>query len=722
MEFLKVLSNAWMHKELVWILLQIHSVASLITFPDLSTTKCYVKEGDVNIGVITQVYEPGTGDLYCGNQLQNDRVLQAVEAVVWAVDEINRKGTLLPGIDLGYVILDNCGEKITAIAQAMAFVKEANANQPNTPASQISTCQPRDKQFNVIGVIGLEDSDVAQSVSNVMALFNISVLSTLGTNHQIMEPSRKYHDYLFYMTPADQLQGKAMVALMKHFGWTYSALIYSEGVYGEQGAKYIERLLGPNDTCLAMIKELKVNAQLHDFQHIFNELDTVQKARAVLLFLSKEHTRSFFEVVKRNGLENQYIWIGSDTLTSFTGAEVSGAFSVTPKFSVSNQFRDYYKRIIETPTNNRDNPWMNELWAVLHNCSWTSTDPQLSCNNQAISSVNQEVSAEASAYIDAVNVLAEALNAYISTSCNNAFNDKSLLSRCINGRRLLPYIKNVSFLGQSDRIQFGKNGNVLSGFQLQYFENNSNHWSYIGDWNGVSETIRISEPLKINWESYIGFSINDNEIPRSVCSLPCTVKEYKVLGSSSCCWECKRCKANEIIVGNSICEDCPPQMWPDSRASMVCEDLEDTYLDWGDSEAIPLWFCSIIGMIGCVIVGVFYFIKRDNKLIKASNLELSAITLAGAFLTYMTMLVMMGKPNTGRCAMERFGFDNALAILVVPLMVKVNRSFRIYQASKKGNKDVVFIGRTSQLAFCIGVLLMQVILCIARNTLTLYSF
>ena len=149
-------------------------------------------------------------------------------------------------------------------------------------------------------------------------------------------------------------------------------------------------------------------------------------------------------------------------------------------------------------------------------------------------------------------------------------------------------------------------------------------------------------------------------------------------------------------------------MWPDESTSKICETIESTYLDWGDPKAVPLWFCSIIGMIGCVIIGVFFFIKRKNKLIRASNFELSAITLAGAFLSYMTMLVTIGKPNAGRCAMERFGFDNALAILVVPLMVKVNRSFRIYQASKKGNKDVVFIGRASQLAFCIGVLLMQV--------------
>ena len=709
MEFSKMASNIWLYQELAWILLQILSVTSQIIIPDLTEPKCYVREGDVNIGVITQVYKPGAGNLYCGNQLQNNRVLQAVEAVVWAVDEINKKNTLLPGIDLGYVILDDCGEKLTAIAQAMAFAKVSGESQSNAVPNPTGTCQPRDKQFNVIGVIGLEDSDIAQSVANIMALFHTPVLSTLGTSHEIMHPKRKEHDYLFYMTPADQLQGKAMVDLMKHFQWTYSALIYSEGVYGEQGAKYIERLLEPNDTCLALKKELKMNVQLQDFQHVFDKLEEIQKARVILLFLSEDHTRSFFEAVKRNGLENKYIWIGSDTLTSFTGPEVSGAFALVPKFSVSQSFQNQYRST--PPVNDPDNPWMKQLWALMYNCSWTSTDSQLTCDSQVPLYLNQEVSGETSAYIDAVYVLANALNRSLSSSCEAAFQQKNLLASCINGKDLLPYIENISILGQSGRIQFGSDGNAPSGFQIQYFENSSSQWIPIGSWNGVTETIRIDAPFKINWKSYTGFKLNNDpekEIPLSVCSLPCTVKEYKIQGSSTCCWECKRCKANEFIVGNSSCKDCSFGYWPDVETSMVCEEIEDTYLNWGDSKAIPLWFSSIIGMIGCVVIGVFYYIKRDNKLIKASNLELSAITLAGAFLTYMTMLVMIGKPNTGRCAMERFGFDNALAILVVPLMVKVNRSYRIYQASKKGNKDVVFIGRTSQLAFCIGVLLMQV--------------
>ena len=694
----------------IWILLQIYSVASTVTIPDLIGPKCYVKESDINIGVITQVYEKGTGELYCGRQLQNSRVLQVIEAVVWAIDEINKDDTILPNANLGYVILDDCGKEITATAQAMAFVKESRDGPENQSGNSTNSCQPRERQFDVVGMLGLEDSQVAQSVSNIMALFSIPVLSTLGRSHEALSQHEREHEYLFYMTPPDHIQGKAMVDLMRHFGWTYSALIYSQGTYGEQGANYIQRLLEPNDTCIALVKRLRTNAKLEEFEEIFDELDKIQKARAVLLFLSEEHVKRFFETVVKHDIQNKYIWIGSNTIASLSGSEVSGSFAITSNETVSGDFSAYYSSL--TPENNPNNPWMKELWERLYNCSWQSSDPQLSCKNQTVPSVKQDILTETSKYIDAVYVLARALHKYIGTSCQ-----LKTLSECLNGQELQSAIRSINFTGQTGHIQFGSDGNIQSGFLLKYYDNRTTRWLTLERWSDIDDTIHVDDNL-IDWQSYTGFRLNDNPentVPLSVCSLNCTVKEYKLQGASTCCWECKRCEGNEIIIEGSGCQDCPFGKWPDESTSKICETIDSTYLDWGDPKAIPLWFCSIIGMIGCVIIGVFFFIKRKNKLIRASNFELSAITLAGAFLSYMTMLVMIGKPNTGRCAMERFGFDNALAILVVPLMVKVNRSFRIYQASKKGNKDVVFIGRASQLAFCIGVLLMQVSFCACED-------
>ena len=76
-------------------------------------------------------------------------------------------------------------------------------------------------------------------------------------------------------------------------------------------------------------------------------------------------------------VQNRYIWIGSNTITSLSGPEVSGAFAIIANETVSEDFSAHYTSL--TPDNNPNNPWMKELWERLYNCSWQSNDPQLSC-------------------------------------------------------------------------------------------------------------------------------------------------------------------------------------------------------------------------------------------------------------------------------------------------------------------------------------------------------
>ncbi len=698
---------------LCWTLLSLVSVSALISVPDLTTPKCYISEGDLNIGVIAQVYDKGPGNQYCGNQLENEKVLQGIEAVVWAINQVNDEASpLLRGIRLGYVVLDNCGSELTSVAQALAFVPQENVNDPaSSSASQASFCRPRDTQFDVVGVVGFEDGALARAAANVLALFNIPVISSQGSPEDVegAPEQPREHDYLFYMTPPDELQGQAMVQLLRDHNWTYSALIYSEGSSGEKAAAHIQRLLPRHNMCLAMSVMMETGDRSEEFQLVLDRLVDVENARVVMLFLTEEHVQEFYDAVSVKQLSNKYIWVGSETLVTWTGPEASGGFAFLPQLNVPKSFSDYYRS--RTPVNNERNPWMRELWSMMNNCTWTTQDPLMSCESQAVPNLSQAVMGETARYIDSVYVLVEALDEYITASCRSAFNDPSVLPSCLDGTELLPYIQNIDILGRTGQIQFGEDGVAQTGYLLQYFD--SNQWTTIGEWSKADGRVSISDPSYINWNAYSGFRLSStprDRAPPSVCSLPCHTKEYQVQGSSSCCWSCNRCRADHIInAENSSCVPCAFAMWPDAATSRVCEPIPDDYMGWGDSQAIAFWFFSIVGMLACIAIGVVYFLKRTNKLIVACNIELSVITLVGAFLTYMTMLLLLGKPNSGRCGVERFGFDNALAFLVVPLMVKMNRSFRIYQASRKSKKtSVVFVGRASQLAFCIGVLLMQV--------------
>ena len=63
---------------------------------------------------------------------------------------------------------------------------------------------------------------------------------------------------------------------------------------------------------------------------------------------------------------------------------------------------------------------------------------------------------------------------------------------------------------------------------------------------------------KLNWSAF-----GNELVPESVCSMPCKTKEYCVQKELICCWECRQCRKNEIIVDQERCEQCDLTTWPD---------------------------------------------------------------------------------------------------------------------------------------------------------------
>ena len=49
-------------------------------------------------------------NILCGNTLRSPGIFQYAEAMVWYLKEVNRDTKLLPGIDLGYIIVDDCAK------------------------------------------------------------------------------------------------------------------------------------------------------------------------------------------------------------------------------------------------------------------------------------------------------------------------------------------------------------------------------------------------------------------------------------------------------------------------------------------------------------------------------------------------------------------------------------------------------------------------------------
>ncbi|XP_071105255.1 uncharacterized protein [Haliotis cracherodii] len=183
--------------------------------------------------------------------------LQRVEAVAFAVREVNSREDILPNVTLGFTMMDDCSKDTTALVRALHLIQ-------NNGASNISI-KTQLQPINVIGVIGSESSKNSVQIADLLSLFKIPVLSYLSTSPLL---SNKFvYPYFSRIVPSDTLQAKVIVDILKTFGWTYVSIVYAEGSYGSEGYKAVKAQVEEIRYCLACeICPSKTNYTWPDFE------------------------------------------------------------------------------------------------------------------------------------------------------------------------------------------------------------------------------------------------------------------------------------------------------------------------------------------------------------------------------------------------------------------------------------------------------------------------
>lgn len=103
--------------------LALFSKGFLLSLGDHNFMRKEIKiEGDLVLGGLFPINEKGTGTEECG-RINEDRGIQRLEAMLFAIDEINKDDYLLPGVKLGVHILDTCSRDTYALEQSLEFVR-----------------------------------------------------------------------------------------------------------------------------------------------------------------------------------------------------------------------------------------------------------------------------------------------------------------------------------------------------------------------------------------------------------------------------------------------------------------------------------------------------------------------------------------------------------------------------------------------------------------------
>ena len=496
-------------------------------------------KADIILGGLFPIHNKNTmqrGSPKCGS-LNTERGIHRLEAMIFAVDQINKNPNLLSNITLGMSAYDTCGWYTRALEESLEFVMESLENKA-TPKS----CESASKKNRIVAVVGAASSAVSIQVANLLRLFNLPQISYASTTPDLSDKSK--YDFFVRTVPPDNYQARAMVDVVRGLKWTSVFTVSSEGIYGERGIREFTAGAKAANICIAGSFKIEVTSDEAYINAIIAEFLRHPNVRGVVLFCTDTDSRRLLEGAGRKNAAGSFIWVASDYWGTRTkpieGLEkyAEGAITVSLAEAPFPRFKTYFTSL-KPGNRSRINPWFKEFWEKQFGCSLKKN--KTSCpKNANLASYNLRIDDKVPFVIDAVYTVAHGLDTMYKRLCPAQAGLCPEMKTTFKGKLLRDLLFNVTFTGVTGPVSFDQNGNGPGRYDIYRLEGGK--YTKVASWNK-----ELYDATKLYHGSKNG------TIPSSHCGSPCSVGFQKVYDrEGSCCWTCKPCQENHYVEGNFL--------------------------------------------------------------------------------------------------------------------------------------------------------------------------
>ena len=688
----------------------VHSSCGPFSIPDMRPSgHTMSQDGDLLLAGLFPIGEYSSTKP-CGDGVRS-WVLKDVEAMVYAIDQINNQTDLLPNITLGYIIIDQCGKESTATARTMHLI-------PSLQDDNNTNCDARKQTlfYDVVGIVGGIYSGVSMSIASISTIFQIPQISPISTS-AILSDKASY-PYFLRVVPPDTYQSQAMIQLLAFYNWTYISTINSEGAYGSSAIKQVHRLSKSMGICIAYKREINHLTTAGEYRNIVRNLRMHSNAHVIVVFAFTTHMQKLLSAADSMGVYGEFIWIFGDSFSVTEEHTITyekiliGSFFVNLHSAPTPAFEQHLKTVTtETRPNNH---WLQQFTDGLFNCTWGKDSGKTPCTHFPNTPLDGALPAEVPFVIDSVKAFAYGLHKLVEQHCQGYDHDKVRLRQCISRHDLHSYLQKTSFIGSHGLVKFDENGDGTGTYdihQLKGKDARGPRYVKVASWSKGDAYLNINTS-EVSWSRIGegGRTYPSEQAPESTCSYPCRPGEFIIPKEVKCCWECRQCRDNEITIHNATsCQQCPIFYWPDQKTFLDCFAIHPTYLKWDESVSLTISFLGLLGIVSTFVVGVFFVKHRHVKIVKATGREINCVIFAGIFCAFCTVFLFLAMPTQACCQMGRAGFNLAFTVEYAALLARVSRIFRIFNSAKKGKQRPAFISSHAQIAICGSLIALQVI-------------
>uniref|UniRef100_A0AAY4DPH0 G-protein coupled receptors family 3 profile domain-containing protein n=1 Tax=Denticeps clupeoides TaxID=299321 RepID=A0AAY4DPH0_9TELE len=332
------------------------------------------------------------------------RAFRWVQTMVFAIEEINNS-SLLPGVRLGYRILDSCDHVHTGLRSVMSLVS-FSLGQDNS-------------------------SEVLQCVDS--APVSYFATCTCLTDKQV------YPSFL-RTVPSDLFQVQGLVQLVTHFDWRWVGTIGTEDDYSNYGIQAFAEHLQTWGGCVAFHRTIPKEPTEAQINAIADILET-STAHVVVAFATEGQLYSLLtEIARRNLTHLQWVaseaWVTAGLLTAPEFHSVlTGTLGFSFRGTMIPGLADFLFKVRPSP----GSVFTNMFWEELFRCKLSfasNADPQskLCTGNEDIKAVRSSYSEVSRVRISynvykAVYAIAHALHQLLKCgpkdqACNNTMTVK----------------------------------------------------------------------------------------------------------------------------------------------------------------------------------------------------------------------------------------------------------------------------------------------------------
>ncbi|XP_019125489.2 extracellular calcium-sensing receptor [Larimichthys crocea] len=645
--------------------------------------------------------------------------------MAFAIEEINKNSRLLPNLTLGYSLYDNCGALVVGFSGALSL---ASGQEEQFLLRQNCSGSP------VLGIVGDHYSTFSIATANVLGLYKMPIVSYFATCSCLSD--RQRFPSFFRTIPSDAFQVRAMIQILKYFGWTWVGLLVSDDDYGLHVAQSFQSDLAQSgEGCLAYLEVLPWDSDSSELRRIVHLIKS-STAHVVIVFAHEIHMIELMEEVVRQNVTGRQ-WIASEALTTATVLQtpsfmpyLSGTLGIAIRRGEIPGLREFLLQIRpDQKGSNYGNSMVRQFWEYTFQCKF---DPEGSVEaGAAICTGREDIENVDTEFMDLANLRPE-YNVYKAVYALAFALDDML--QCEPGRgpfsghscatlqrlepwQLVHYLQKINFTTPfGDEVSFDENGDALPIYDIM-------NWLWLPD--GRTKVQNVGEVKKSAFkgevltidEDKIFWNFESNKPPQSVCSESCPpgTRMARKKGEPMCCFDCIPCSEGKISnkTDSMECTSCPEDFWSSPQRDR-CVPKKTEFLSYHEPLGICLTTTSLLGTFICaVVLGIFTYYRR-TPMVRANNSELSFLLLVSLKLCFLCSLLFIGRPRLWTCQLRHAAFGISFVLCVSCILVKTMVVLAVFKASKPGGgANLKWFGAMQQRGTVLALTCIQAAICTA---------